>query len=146
MLLAGVVWADSSSVITIKVTVVAPACVINNNQPITVEFGDVVTTRIDGYYKRQLVRYSVVCKNLRNPIKLQIQGAGAGFNSAVLRTNKEGLGVALLHDSYLSPLGSWINFNYPNLPVLHAVPVKQAGVQLDGGAFSAGATMKVEYQ
>lgn len=138
----------ASTTIKVTVTIVAPPpCVINNNNLIEVNFGnDVMTSRIDGNYKKQPVVYSVECKNApNNAMKLQVQGT-AGFDSEVLKTNKDGLGVALLRNGNRQPINTWINFTYPNLPTLEAVPVKQAGATLSGGAFSAGATMKVEYQ
>ncbi|WP_447876619.1 fimbrial protein [Serratia fonticola] len=139
------------AIATIKVTVTIvapPPCVINNNNLIEVNFGnDVMTTRIDGSYKKQPVVYSVACKNApNNAMKMQIQGTGASFDTEVLQTNKEGFGVALLRNGNRQPINNWVNFTYPNLPILEAVPVKQAGATLSGGAFSAGATMKVEYQ
>ncbi|MGP0843280.1 fimbrial protein [Serratia sp. CY83965] len=139
----------ASTTIKVTVTIVAPPpCVINNNNLIEVNFGnDVMTTRIDGSYKKQPVVYSLECKNApNNAMKLQIQGTGAGFDSEVLQTNKDGLGVALLRNGSRQPINSWINFTYPTKPTLEAVPVKQAGATLRGGEFSAGATMKVEYQ
>lgn len=135
--------------IRVTVTIVGPPpCVINNNNLIEVNFGnDVMTTRIDGSYKKQPVSYSVECKNApSNAMKVQIQGNGAGFDGEVLRTDKEGLGIALLRNGNPQPINSWINFTYPNLPQFEAVPVKQAGATLSGGKFTAGATMKVEYQ
>lgn len=142
---------QAQAVATIKVTVTIiapPPCVINNNNLIEVKFGnDVMTTRIDGSYKKQPVVYSVECKNApNNAMKLQIQGIGADFDGEVLQTNKGGLGVALLRNGNRQPINRWVNFTYPNLPRLEAVPVKQAGATLRGGEFSAGATMKVEYQ
>ncbi|BEM02411.1 exotoxin (plasmid) [Serratia marcescens] len=149
MLLAGLAWADSSTTIRVTVTVIAPPpCVINNNNLIEVNFGsDVITTRIDGSYKKQPVVYSVECKNApSNAMKLLIQGNSASFDGEVLQTNKDGLGVALLRNGNRQPINSWVNFTYPNLPTLEAVPVKQAGATLSGGEFSAGATMQVAYQ
>lgn len=139
----------ASTVVRVTVTIVAPpSCVINNNNLIEVSFGnDVMTTRIDGSYKKQRVVYSVECKNApNNAMKMRIQGTGAGFNRDVLRTNKDDLGVALLRNGNQQPINTWVNFTYPNLPTFEAVPVKQAGATLSGGAFSAGATMTVEYQ
>lgn len=140
-----------AAVTSIKVTVTIlakPSCIINNNNMIEVNFGsDVMTTRIDGNYKKQPVAYKVECQNLQNNgMKMQVQGIGAGFDSNVLKTNKDGLGIALLYNGSRQPLNRWINFTYPNLPTLEAVPVKQVGVTLNGGVFSAGATMQVEYQ
>lgn len=139
------------AVTTIKVTVTIvapPPCVINDNNLIEVNFGnDVITTRIDGSYKKQPVVYSAGCINaLNNAMKMQIQGTGASFDSDVLKTNRDDLGVALLRNGNRQPINAWVNFTYPVLPTFEAVPVKRAGATLSGGAFSAGATMMVEYQ
>jgi type 1 fimbria pilin len=139
----------ASTVIKVTVTIVAPPpCEINNNDLIEVSFGnDVMTTRIDGSYKKRPVVYSIECKNApNNAMKMQIQGIGAGFDGDVLQTDKDDLGVALLRDGNRQPINTWVNFTYPKLPTFEAVLVKLAGATLSGGAFSAGATMKVEYQ
>ncbi|CAI1872479.1 Minor fimbrial protein prsF precursor [Serratia quinivorans] len=138
----------AQTTIRVSVTIVAPVCVINDNQQINVDFGnDVVTTKVDGSYKKVPITYSVQCQNSpSNNMKLQIMGNGASFDSNVLATNKTGLGIALLMNGGQLPLNSWRDFTYPSLPKLEAVPVKQAGVTLSGGAFSAGATLKVDYQ
>ncbi|MGQ8775442.1 fimbrial protein [Serratia sp. NA_112.1] len=135
--------------LTVTVTIVAPPpCVINGNNVIEVNFGnDVMTTRVDGSYKKMPVAYRVECTNApTNAMKMQVSGNGAGFDSGVLQTNRADLGVAFVRNGNRVPLNSWLNFTYPNTPTLEAVLVKQAGATLSGGAFSAGATMKVEYQ
>ncbi|MBH2585414.1 fimbrial protein [Serratia marcescens] len=149
MLLSGGQALAENIDIKVTVTIVAPPpCVINGDSLIEVDFGnEVMTTRIDGSYKKQAINYTVECKDApSNAMKLQIQGNGAGFDGDVLQTNKGNLGIALLRSGSSQPINEWINFTYPNLPRLEAVPVKKAGATLTGGAFSAGATMKVEYQ
>ena len=139
----------ASMMVKVTVTIVAPPpCVINDNNLIEVKFGnDVMTSRIDGSYKKQRVVYSVECKDApTNAMKIKIQGTGASFDSDVLRTNNNDLGVALLRNGNRQPINRWVNFSYPYMPTLEAVPVKQAGATLSGGAFSAGATMMVEYR
>lgn len=140
---------QANTTITVKVTIVSPPpCTINANSTLDVTFGnDVIISHIDGSYKKQPVPYSVVCKNMpKNAMKLQVQGTAAGFNASILKTNKNTMGIALLRNGNPQPVNSWIAFTYPNLPTLEAVLVRQAGATLDGGDFSAGATMKVEYQ
>ncbi|HAT2878025.1 fimbrial protein [Serratia marcescens] len=134
--------------VTIKVTVLAPlSCVINDNKPIEVNFGEILTTRIDGINYRQQVRYTLNCPGAgSNAMKLQVHGTGASFDSTVLGTNKNGLGIALLLDDNKVAINNWLNFTYPTLPELWAVPVMQPDAILTGGKFSAGATMKVDYQ
>lgn len=141
-------WAAGSATVTVKVTVVAPPpCVINDDRPIEVEFGDVMTTRVDGDNYKMPVNYMLSCPGApSNAMKLQVKGTGAAFDSTVLQTNKTGLGIELRQGDSKLAVNGWLNFTYPNKPELWAVPVKQRGATLTGGEFSAGATMEVAYQ
>ncbi|WNN46701.1 fimbrial protein [Winslowiella toletana] len=140
--------AGHSASVTVKVTVVAPPpCIINDDRAIEVDFGDVITTRVDGAHYRMPVNYTLSCTgDTANAMKLQVQGNSATFDGTVLLTNKEGLGIELQQGSSKLPVNSWLNFSYPDKPELWAIPVKQAGATLTGGEFTAGATMKVAYQ
>ncbi|WP_145513885.1 MULTISPECIES: fimbrial protein [Yersinia] len=134
--------------VTVKVTLSAPPCVINYNNLIEVNFGnDVITNRIDGEYKKMPIVYSIQCTGgASGAVRMAILGNDANFDYRVLRTNKTDLGIELLNNGQLLPINSWLNFSYPTLPKLEAVPVKRFGASLTGGLFSAGATMKVEYR
>jgi type 1 fimbria pilin len=133
--------------ITVKVSVVAPACVINDNKAIEVEFGDVMTTRVDGSNYRMPVNYTLDCgAESNNAMKLQVQGNGAGFNSEVLQTTVPDLGIRLQNGTTTLPINTWVNFTYPTKPELWAVPVKAAGATLSAGEFTAASTMRVDYQ
>ncbi|OKB68843.1 exotoxin [Serratia marcescens] len=137
-----------STTVTVKVTVVAPPpCVINNDRVIDVEFGEVMTTRIDGNNYRVPVNYTLSCVGASsNLMKMKLEGYGAGFNSTLLATSIAGLGIQLQQgDQKLAP-NTWLNFTYPNKPELWAVPVKQSGVALSGGEFYSGAVIQVAYQ
>lgn len=140
--------ASNSATVTVKVTVVAPPpCTINDERPIEVEFGDVMTTRVDGSNYKMPVNYTLSCSGaLSNAMRLQVQGSGAPFDATVLQTNKTGLGIELRQGESKLAVNGWLNFTYPNKPELWAVPVKQSSVTLTGGEFTAGATMKVAYQ
>lgn len=124
--------ASNTATITIKVTVVAPPpCTVNDNKTITVEFGDVMTTRVDGNNYRMPVNYTLDCRSASaNAMKLQVQGNGAAFDGTVLRSDKAGLGIKLLQGSNKLPINTALNFTYPNKPELWAVPVKQSGATL----------------
>ncbi|CAI1968274.1 fimbrial protein [Serratia fonticola] len=141
-------WAEPSATVTVKVTVVAPPpCVINDDRPIDVEFGDVMTTRVDGDNYKMPVNYTLSCTGgTTNAMKLQVKGTGAAFDATVLQTNQTGLGIELRQGDSKLAVNDWLNFTYPNKPELWAVPVKQRGATLTGGEFSAGATMAVDYQ
>ncbi|AYM92493.1 fimbrial protein [Serratia sp. 3ACOL1] len=138
----------ATSTVTIKVTVLKPpSCTINDNRPIEVEFGDVMTTMVDGDNYLMPVHYTLSCTDATsNAMKLQLQGSGASFDGSVLKTTKTGLGIKLQRGSNKLAINNWVNFTYPNQPELWAIPVKQSGATLTGGEFTAGATMKVDYQ
>ena len=124
-------------------------CVINNNQAIEVDFGnDVITTKVDGKNYMQPVKYTLRCGgDTVNTLKLQIQGEPAWFNPALLATVQQSdLGIEIWADGISLPANSWLNFTYPNVPLLSAVPVKRSGSTLSAGKFSAAATMKIEVQ
>lgn len=143
------VSAQAASTVTVSVTVLAPLpCTLNGSKPIEVNFGDeVMTTRIDGSSYRQPVDYGLSCNGpAKNAMRLQIAGGAAGFDGQLLKTSVNGLGIALLRDGVRMPLNSWQNFTYPNVPKLEAVPVKQSGVALPTGEFTASATLRADYQ
>lgn len=126
-----------------------PPCVINGNQPIEVNFGDdVMTSRVDGTsYKKMPIAYQLNCTGLfNNALRMQIEGIGAGFNNKLLNTNKGNLAIALLNNGTALGVNSWFNFTYPTKPTLEAVPAKNPTGALTGGAFSATATMKIDYR
>ncbi|RJF53920.1 fimbrial protein [Serratia inhibens] len=149
MLLSAVKAVADTAIVTIKVTVIVPPpCIINGDRVIDVDFGsDVVTSRVDGTNYLKTVDYTLVCQgNTSNAMKLQIQGIPTAFDSSALQTNMADLGIALKANGSALTVNDWVNFTYPNKPLLQAVPVKKAGVTLTGGDFSAGATLLVHYQ
>nr|WP_229655838.1 fimbrial protein [Pantoea sp. 201603H] len=142
------VLAEAVTTVTVKVTVVAPPpCIINDNRPIEVEFGDVMTTKVDGMNYRMPVNYTLSCEGeSSNAMQLEVQGTGAAFDNTVLQTNKDGLGIKLMRVGADLPVNTPVPFIYPNAPELWAIPVKETGVALTTGEFSAAASMRVDYQ
>lgn len=143
-----VVMAGRTATVTVKVTVVEiPPCTINGNKVIEVDFGDVIVSKIDGHNYMKTVDYSLECSGQpTNAMKLAIQGIPSSFDKTALKTNVEGFGIAMRVNGLPLPINSALNFVYPNKPALQAVPVKNTGIDLSGGEFSAGATLKVIYQ
>ncbi|MDL5167557.1 fimbrial protein [Proteus faecis] len=124
-----------------------PPCVINNGQMVEVNFGEIMSTRIDGSNYKQPVVYKVECTKMpTNMMKISVGGNSTGFDSNALRTNITGLGVRILYQNKTLRLGQTINFTYPNAPTLEAIPVRDYSAKLTGGDFSATATLRVEYQ
>lgn len=139
--------ATTEATVAIKVTVLAVPCTVNDNKAIEVNFGDVMTTRVDGKNYREQISYTLSCSaGASKAMKLQVQGTGAAFDSELLNTTVSGLGIRMQNGSSNLPVNQWVNFTYPDKPALWAVPVKQTGVTLSGGKFTAAATLKVTYQ
>lgn len=55
-----------------------PPCTVNDNKPIEVDFGDVMTTRIDGSNYRQQVNYTLSCTGGGCLERHETSGAGNG--------------------------------------------------------------------
>lgn len=126
-----------------------PPCVINNSQPIEVNFGnDVMTSRVDGTsYKKMPITYQLNCTgNATNALRMQIEGSAAGFNNQWLNGNKANFAIALLNNGAALGVNRWFNFTYPTVPVLEAVPAKNPAGGLTGGIFVVTATMKIDYR
>jgi len=141
------VQADTN--LNIRAVIIAPPpCVINSGTTLNVPFGnDLLTSRVDGVNYRRNVPYTVTCNSpFSNALTLELKGTGAAFDGAVLVTRKADLGVKLYVNGAAWPLNRAVNFTYPNIPVVQAVPVKRAGSKLTGGAFDATATLVVDYQ
>lgn len=130
------------------VIIAPPTCIINGGNTLNVPFGNaLMTTRIDGVNYRRQVPYTVTCTGLpSNGMTLKLQGTGAGFDSTSLSTNNADLGIKLFINGALWPLNNTVNFTYPTLPRMEAVPVKRIGSVLSAGAFSASATVVVALQ
>ncbi|WP_121500745.1 fimbrial protein [Entomohabitans teleogrylli] len=126
-----------------------PPCEVSGNQGdiISVDFGDVMTTRIDGENYKREIDFTLDCQQaVNNALKLRITGTPASFDPSALAGGKTGFGIAFLHGTQRLALGSWLNFSPVSVPELAAVPVKDGSVNLDGGAFNVVASLVVDYQ
>ncbi|MFC0228820.1 fimbrial protein [Serratia aquatilis] len=125
----------------------APACVLNGNSTINVNFGNALqTTNIDGSNYTTPVPFTLSCTGNPSTLRLRFQGGVSSFASGVLATNITDLGIRLLkpNNSTLN-LDEWFQFTYSATPpAIKAVPVKRPGATLPGGAFSSSATLLVE--
>lgn len=135
--------------IEIKLTVTAsPQCIINNDRPIEVDFGDaVITTSVDGFNYREPINFSLKCNgDTTKTMNMMILGAGADFNENNLKTSKENLSIALYSKGTVLALNKSKPFIYSEIPTLEAVLVKQSGKTLTEGIFTATATMQIGYE
>lgn len=136
----------ATATLAVTINVQESPCVINNNQTIYVEFGEVTTTKVDGNNYRKVMYYTLECdSSATNIMIMQVQGTGASFDSTLLQTSNDALAIKFQAGETLTPINSPLYFTYPNMIELSATPVKQNGVTLRGDEFTAVATMKVEY-
>lgn len=123
-------------------------CIINDNQPINIPFGDVQISRIDGNYKMAVIPYTLDCKRAGSyALKMKISGDGADFNTDLLGIpTQSSLGIALKRGTASIALNDWFSLNPASPPTLQAVLVAHSTGKITGGEFSAAATMVVDYQ
>lgn len=129
------------------VIIAPPPCVINNGETIEIDFGAVLTTRIDGVRYRQPVDYQATCENMPHPLlTLSLIGTPSEFNHDYLTTSIDGLAVSFHANGQSLPLGQTLNFTFPDFPKLEATPIKDAAVELPGREFVTSATLEIAYQ
>lgn len=133
---------------TIKGTVITgPACTLNANTAIDVQFGTALqTTSIDGSNYATPVPFTLSCVGNPSSLRLRFQGPVVDFEPGALSTNFGDLGIRLLKpDNSPLAVGDWFNFAYSATPpAITAVPVKRPGAILPGGMFNSTATLLVE--
>lgn len=138
----------ANSRITISGVVIArPACVINNNKPINVDFEELNKSKIDGVNYIKNINYTIDCGNIPDSLmRMQIRGDSATFDKGVLPTSITNLGIKFYAEGRQLNVNAWFNFLFPYNPRLQAVPVKNSlGDLKSSGAFTAGAMLVVEY-
>lgn len=145
--LSSAAWADSGFLkITVKGSVIARPCKVNDGKPIEINFNDVLSTRIENENYKQKMDYTLSCKTAGNPkMSVRFTGDSAGFDSRYLKTSITNLGVLFKAGSSDIYMGRGFSFDYKTPPDLYVVLVKKSGATLPGGAFSATATMQVSY-
>lgn len=140
----------TTTMITVKVTVVAAPCTINDDRVIDVDFGDsVVTTEVAKGNIEKTVNYTLDCTSAdqSKTLAMRISGAGAAFDDQVLKTSIPALGIKLKADGADFPLNTNLALaTTSSKPTLVAQLVQQPGARLPTGGFTAGATMTVNYQ
>nr|WP_241389471.1 MULTISPECIES: fimbrial protein [Serratia]ULG12124.1 exotoxin [Serratia entomophila]ULG12321.1 exotoxin [Serratia entomophila]ULG12357.1 exotoxin [Serratia entomophila]ULG15951.1 exotoxin [Serratia proteamaculans]ULG18451.1 exotoxin [Serratia proteamaculans] len=140
--------------VSVDVTVVVlaqPPCVINNDQPIDVNFQDVMTSMVDGVGYQMPIPYTLICTGLAsNDLRMMIQGTPTTFDDTAIQvTDRSNMGIRIINNGTPQQVGEWFDFTYSSptsKPGLYVVPVKQSGSTLTEGSFTATGSMVVEYQ
>lgn len=141
----------AATVIDVKGHLLPPACRVHdgNAGAIQVDFGDDINiNRLDGINYQQRAAYTVTCDKdgQQWPMQLTFAGLTAAWDSRALATTDENLAIRLTLDGQEVAVG--VPFpvkDSVNLPVLMAVPIKNAATPPDEGVFSATASLLAEY-
>ena len=130
-------------------TVVAPpACTLNNNQVIEVQFGNVGISKADGKQIVKTLDYNLKCSgaDASKALKMRLYGT-AGFDGSVLATSTEDLAIRFYRNGEPVIPGEWFTLPNPaNSLVLTASPVSRPGSTPVEGSFQASATLMVTFQ
>ncbi|MDV5227793.1 MAG: fimbrial protein [Pseudomonadota bacterium] len=132
-----------------------PCDITGDDDPVSVKFGDVGISRIDGVNYAQPFTLTVTCgADLGNSVALFMgyDGMNADFDDRALQTSREGLGILLSYN------GTVIKPDNGDIPVtmsshgvmtlpLVAVPVKDSNpaLVLLEGPFNATGTVEIRY-
>ncbi|WP_019212814.1 fimbrial protein [Yersinia massiliensis] len=124
-----------------------PPCVISGSKQIDVDFSNSVeTTKVDGVNYKKPIDYTLACDvNPEFALKMQLKGDVSSFDQTLLLTSVEDLGIQIIRNGQKIDVNEWMYFQYKNIPILEAVPVKNKDAILTGGKFDATATLLVEY-
>lgn len=134
---------------TVKVDIYEKVCIINDNEDIRVNFGEMIIKDVDGVRYKQTIEYTLDCEDGdTNPnLKLRFENnAGAPFDPTLLNTSDRNVGILIQADDNKLPLGDWVAFSYNSAPVLTATPVPSGTGGINDGEFSAVALLTVEYE
>lgn len=139
---------SASANFNVKVTIVQNTCVVNNNQPIDVDFGEMLISDIDGVKFEEDIPYTLQCDGADSTqgVKLSFQGTGAGFNSSLLKASEPALGLRFKQNNTVFALNDEVSFTYGSKPSLSVVPVLSSPTGVSSGESTATATFNVEYQ
>ncbi len=129
-----------------------PPCSINNDNTLTVDFGDKIGVRkiASGAY-RERVELAVMCgpDNHSWQLQLSVSGSPADFdtdNATVVTASQADLGVKLFLNGKPFSLDKPVNVNGDELPVFEALLVQRPDIVPEEGTFLARATLRATYQ
>lgn len=123
------------------------SCMINNNEPVNIAFGNVGINKIDGAKYTQPVPVELICDDSYSGIVLlSIKGVVSDFDNSAIQTDVSDLGIRIMNDGKPIPLDEAIACSVSSLPKLTAVPVAKPGGALNEGVFHGVATLVAEIE
>lgn len=137
--------------VKVNMTVLQQTCDIvsinNINEPISINFDDVLAGKIDGKAYKKEIPFKIICTDSSYNPALKIKMTGdAGFNQNILGTNKTGLGIIFYLGNDIMNLGTLVNFDLTSRKSLFAAPIKNNNSSVTGGVFTSTSSLVIEYQ
>jgi len=128
----------------------APPCTLNGGEPVEIDFGEVGVNKVDGQNYAQTFTVVYECEGTTTDMVLRYLGVVTSFDAAAVQSNIPEFGIRLQHqkDGTITPfeVGSTLAIpSYQGSSQFIAAPVKNAGVELQEGAFTAAASLQLEY-
>ncbi|MBL5903240.1 fimbrial protein [Serratia fonticola] len=140
--------------ITVKAMIVVPACDIageSGEARLEVPFGEIAQRDAGTAKAERSVRIKISCrggvpvgKSLQMYLTPTAYGMMKNMGTNVLATSMTGIGIALTHDKTVFDIGKWLPIE-AGLFTLTGQLVIQNGTDLQGGTFSAGASLFASY-
>ncbi|MDR9616863.1 fimbrial protein [Providencia rettgeri] len=142
--------------IEIKVTVIQKTCdiygVSGENQPIEIQLNQgnpMFPNYINGNNYITEIPYTLNCPGASNnaALKIKFDGAVDKFNSELLKTSDDNVGLRVRVENVHLNIGDWHNFSYLNKPKLTVTPeVSNDSKLIKEGDIYASGVLSVEYQ
>lgn len=126
----------------------APDCHINDDQPVTVLFGNVGVNKVDGNNYSRTIDYHITCDyGSTEQLYISVDGTGVDYNNAAVKASADNIAIEIRHDGEPFVLGTQIKVDdINNPPALTAVPVRDGDKALVADEFTASATLVAFYQ
>lgn len=125
---------------------VALSCTVNNGNPVSVDFGDDLTTaQVDGVQYAKEINFTMDCTTAPSTLDVWFQGAESAFDPKLLETDLRGLAIRFIkEDGSQLNLGDKVRFTNPSAPpVIKAAPMKAPNTN-PTGRFNASAVLMVD--
>lgn len=134
--------------INFSATLTSINCVINNDKPADVDFGDAVgVNHVDGVRYQQRVPISIVCRTPPGKqLELAFLGITSNFDASALFTGIDDLGIRIMQNNQPIIINQRFTLDDLTQPIFYAVPIKRAGSALKSGRFKALATLVIKYE
>lgn len=129
----------------------SPPCEINGNQPVEIDFREVGVNRIDGVNYARTFTLSYDCEGARTDMILRYLGNVTVFDPSAVQSNIPDFGIRLAYQTQkgeVTPLAVGSSLQIASdvrISTFVATPVKKARAELQAGAFTAGATLQLNY-